>query len=208
MRDLEVRLLEGGETLLADVAAQPPGEGGSPRQLAWELLAPVAYVRLLHLHGSASKPQFDGYASDVTPTGFYKDYHYPNFQPARTLWYQDHGFHHTAENAYMGLGLPGGIRKELGLVGAVAVDIPANKLDKLASTPGLLVTPDANVKVSGSSTYSNQLWPYETGNATMWSDDLGTYASKMPTISSRICSCSWVRLKSIGSSYIYRLAGC
>ena len=25
----------------------------SPRQLAWELLAPVAYVRLLHLHGSA-----------------------------------------------------------------------------------------------------------------------------------------------------------
>jgi AcrR family transcriptional regulator len=25
-----------------------------PRQLAWELLAPVAYVRLLHLHGSAS----------------------------------------------------------------------------------------------------------------------------------------------------------
>jgi AcrR family transcriptional regulator len=26
----------------------------SPRQLAWQLLAPVAYVRLLHLHGSAS----------------------------------------------------------------------------------------------------------------------------------------------------------
>ena len=27
----------------------------------------------VHLHGSASKPQFDGYASDVTPAGFYKD---------------------------------------------------------------------------------------------------------------------------------------
>jgi AcrR family transcriptional regulator len=26
----------------------------SPRQLSWELLAPVAYVRLLYLHGSAS----------------------------------------------------------------------------------------------------------------------------------------------------------
>lgn len=26
----------------------------SPRQLAWELLAPVAYIRLLHLHGSAT----------------------------------------------------------------------------------------------------------------------------------------------------------
>jgi AcrR family transcriptional regulator len=26
----------------------------SPRQLAWELFAPVAYIRLLHLHGSAT----------------------------------------------------------------------------------------------------------------------------------------------------------
>ncbi len=57
----------------------------------------------VHLHGSGSLPQFDGYASDVTPPGFYKEYHYPNFQPARTLWYHDHGVHHTAQNAYSGL---------------------------------------------------------------------------------------------------------
>jgi FtsP/CotA-like multicopper oxidase with cupredoxin domain len=56
-----------------------------------------------HLHGSASRPQFDGYASDITNPGFYKDYHYPNFQPARTLWYHDHGVHFTAMNAYSGL---------------------------------------------------------------------------------------------------------
>ncbi|WP_104197406.1 multicopper oxidase family protein [Cryobacterium sp. M15] len=56
-----------------------------------------------HLHGSASLPQYDGYASDITPPGFYKDYHYPNFQPARTLWYHDHGVHNTAQNAYSGL---------------------------------------------------------------------------------------------------------
>jgi FtsP/CotA-like multicopper oxidase with cupredoxin domain len=56
-----------------------------------------------HLHGSASLPQFDGYASDVTHPGFFKDYHYPNFQPARTLWYHDHGVHFTAQNAYSGL---------------------------------------------------------------------------------------------------------
>lgn len=56
-----------------------------------------------HLHGSASLPQFDGYASDVTNTGFVKDYEYPNFQPARTLWYHDHGVHQTAQNAYSGL---------------------------------------------------------------------------------------------------------
>jgi spore coat protein A, manganese oxidase len=56
----------------------------------------------VHLHGSASLPQFDGYASDITRPGQYKDYHYPNFQQARTLWYHDHGVHHTAENAYHG----------------------------------------------------------------------------------------------------------
>ena len=57
----------------------------------------------VHLHGSASKPQFDGYASDVTNPGQYKDYEYPNTQTARTLWYHDHGVHHTAENVLMGL---------------------------------------------------------------------------------------------------------
>lgn len=56
-----------------------------------------------HLHGSASLPQYDGYASDVTNPGFQKDYRYPNFQPARTLWYHDHGVHFTAQNAYSGL---------------------------------------------------------------------------------------------------------
>jgi spore coat protein A len=57
----------------------------------------------VHLHGSASLPQYDGYASDTTAPGHWKDYHYPNFQDARTLWYHDHGIHHTANNAYMGL---------------------------------------------------------------------------------------------------------
>ena len=33
----------------------------------------------------------------------FKDYQYPNFQDARTLWYHDHGVHITANNAYMGL---------------------------------------------------------------------------------------------------------
>jgi FtsP/CotA-like multicopper oxidase with cupredoxin domain len=56
-----------------------------------------------HLYGAASLPQFDGYASDVTHPGFFKDYHYPSFQPARTLWYHDHGVHFTAQNAYSGL---------------------------------------------------------------------------------------------------------
>jgi spore coat protein A, manganese oxidase len=57
----------------------------------------------VHLHGSASLPQHDGYASDITNPGQYKDYRYPNWQNGRTLWYHDHGVHHTAENVSMGL---------------------------------------------------------------------------------------------------------
>src|SRR3954452_3002840 len=56
-----------------------------------------------HLHGSASLPQYDGYASDITFPGQRKQYFYPNAQEARTLWYHDHGVHHTSQNAYNGL---------------------------------------------------------------------------------------------------------
>jgi spore coat protein A len=61
------------------------------------------FTTSVHLHGSASLPQYDGYANDITAPGFYKDYRYPNLQPARTLWYHDHGVHHTAQNVYSGL---------------------------------------------------------------------------------------------------------
>ena len=57
----------------------------------------------VHLHGSASLPEYDGYASDISNPGQFKDYRYPNWQNARTLWYHDHGVHHTAENVFMGL---------------------------------------------------------------------------------------------------------
>lgn len=56
-----------------------------------------------HLHGSASLPQFDGYANDLTGLGQCKDYEYPNFQPARTLWYHDHAAHVTSQSVYSGL---------------------------------------------------------------------------------------------------------
>src|SRR4051812_6822173 len=56
-----------------------------------------------HLHGMPSEPQYDGYAGDYSRPGQWKDYVYPNSCEARTLWYHDHGVHHTAENVYMGL---------------------------------------------------------------------------------------------------------
>ena len=62
-----------------------------------------AFDTSTHLHGSASLPQFDGYANDITRPGEVKVYEYPDFQSARTLWYHDHAVHRTAQNVYTGL---------------------------------------------------------------------------------------------------------
>eukprot|EP01125_Pyxidicula_operculata_P020034 TRINITY_DN7310_c0_g1_i1.p1 TRINITY_DN7310_c0_g1~~TRINITY_DN7310_c0_g1_i1.p1 ORF type:complete len:930 (+),score=243.11 TRINITY_DN7310_c0_g1_i1:290-2791(+) len=56
----------------------------------------------VHLHGSGSLAPYDGWAEDMTWTGQYKDYHYPNNRPA-TLWYHDHSVHVTSDNAYSGM---------------------------------------------------------------------------------------------------------
>jgi spore coat protein A, manganese oxidase len=94
----------------------------------------------VHLHGSASLPQYDGYASDVTPPGFSKDYHYPNFQPARTLWYHDHAAHHTAHNAYGGLYAQYHLhdRAETELLPQGEFDVPLTVVDAMFSGDGSL----------------------------------------------------------------------
>lgn len=56
----------------------------------------------IHLHGMASLPEYDGYATDLIPPGYFKDYFYPNDRAA-TLWYHDHAVHKTSRNVYMGL---------------------------------------------------------------------------------------------------------
>jgi serine protease AprX len=86
-----------------------------------------------------------------------------------------------AKNAYTKFGLGSDEVNELKLVGAIAAQVKANKLEKLIDEPGLIVTPDATVKVSALP-YSNQLWPYEVSNANMWSDDVNRYSSSTPAI--------------------------
>src|SRR3954468_15476135 len=51
--------------------------------------------------------------------------------------------------------------KQLDLIGAVQAEVPAAQLKKLAGIPGLIVTPNANVKLSGVTTLlkSTQMWP-------------------------------------------------
>jgi spore coat protein A len=55
-----------------------------------------------HLHGMASLPHYDGYAEDLIPVDYFKDYIYPNDRAA-TLWYHDHSLDRTSYNVYRGL---------------------------------------------------------------------------------------------------------
>jgi serine protease AprX len=88
-----------------------------------------------------------------------------------------------ADRAYKGLGPASSNAKRLELVNGVAVEIPAALVTKLSSVPGLTVTPDALVRLSGSTApSSNQLWPYESGNDKLWADDSGKFGGKLPAI--------------------------
>lgn len=78
-------------------------------------------------------------------------------------------------------GVDASASKPLNLIGGVTASVPAKWLDKLSQVPGLIVTPDSLVKVSGGVS-STQLWPYESGNASLWLGDTTTYAGKAPAI--------------------------
>jgi serine protease AprX len=70
--------------------------------------------------------------------------------------------------------------KQLPLVGAVEATVPAAQIKKLQGVPGIVVTPDAKVKLAGY--LSTQLWPWESGNGFLWSGDQASYVGKTPAI--------------------------
>ena len=95
----------------------------------------------IHLHGMASLPQYDGYAQDVLPPDYYKDYIYPNNRAA-TLWYHDHATHNTARNVYMGLAgmyiVQDKVELDLPLPKG-EYDVPLIIQDKIFATNGSLI---------------------------------------------------------------------
>ena len=63
----------------------------------------------------------------------------------------------------------GTLRKQLPLVGGVAVTLPAARVSTLAKISGLTVSPDATLRQTAFDNYSNvQLWPYLSGIARLW----------------------------------------
>ena len=77
-----------------------------------------------------------------------------------------------------------GGEQNLNLVGGITASLPARLVAKLQSVPGLIVTPNAPVRLSGSVSglSSTQLWPYVSGNAYLWPGDTSTYSGKIPAI--------------------------
>ncbi len=76
----------------------------------------------------------------------------------------------------------GTLRKELPLVGGVAVTLPAARVAMLAKIKGITVSLDATLKASNYENLPNtELWPYLSGNAHLWSGQKKR-ASQMPTV--------------------------
>jgi spore coat protein A, manganese oxidase len=98
----------------------------------------------IHLHGMASLPHYDGYAEDLIPPNYYKDYKYPNDRAA-TLWYHDHAVHQTSRHVYMGLAGMYCVQDDLELnlpLPKGDYDVPLIIQDKQFSSDGSLVFND------------------------------------------------------------------
>ena len=67
-------------------------------------MPPAPEVRAVtHLHGGRNRPEDDGAADSWWKPGESRTFHYPNQQPAATLWYHDHAVGITRLNVYAGL---------------------------------------------------------------------------------------------------------
>ena len=137
------------------------GKGG--RRVAGALLAVVALALPLAASASARKDA-PPLAKYVSPGLLKKAQDNPT-QNIRIIIQSDGGSK-QADKALKGLGK---LKKDLRLIGAVSVEVPASVVNYLATVPGLTITPDSPVKVSGTVHYSRQMWPYESGNAALWS---------------------------------------
>jgi serine protease AprX len=112
--------------------------------------------------GSASD---GGYRSYIEPSLLAQAKEHPN---AYVRVIVQGGSPTTAQAAIVAAGLDGGrLGRKLALVQGTSAVLKAKRLEKLAETPGLVITPDQPVGPSDFS--SDQLWPIASGNAQLWS---------------------------------------
>ncbi len=104
----------------------------------------------LHLHGSNSEPQSDGYPTDTFTPGQSYVYNFNNNQEAATLWYHDHALGITGQNVMAGLAGfyllrdiddPAGGNGPLGIPAGPPYEIPLVLQDRTFNPDGSIFHP-------------------------------------------------------------------
>jgi serine protease AprX len=87
-----------------------------------------------------------------------------------------------AEGGQQGVDDSEQVNRKLRLVGSIAVQLKAKKISYLAHIPGLTVTYDSKVQLSGTVTYtSKHIWPTASGLKPLWGN-LPATGQEMPAI--------------------------
>jgi FtsP/CotA-like multicopper oxidase with cupredoxin domain len=104
----------------------------------------------IHLHGSNTEPQSDGYPTDTFTPGQTYIYNFNNNQEAATLWYHDHALGITGQNVMAGLaGVyllrdiddPVGGNGPLGIPAGAPYEIPLVLQDRILNPDGSIFHP-------------------------------------------------------------------
>ncbi|MFI6442593.1 multicopper oxidase family protein [Streptomyces sp. NPDC050759] len=106
MKPAAVEILPGRKTEVLTYAGTFPGptiRARRGRRVLVTYTNQLATPAITHLHGGHVAADSDGYPMDALAPGGSKTDHYPNKQPAATLWYHDHAHHLDSEQVYRGL---------------------------------------------------------------------------------------------------------
>jgi serine protease AprX len=151
------------------------GRGGDHRsRKGMTTLVVLALALAMPLAATAKSPKEDGGAAYIAP-GVYQAAEKSQGGKIRVIIQSPAGLA-GAKEANQGLGV---LKQELDLIGAVAAEIPAARLNALEKIDGLVVTLDGVVRPTSYS--SAQLWPHENGLDKLWGTALSP-APKAPTI--------------------------
>ena len=117
----------------------------------------------LHLYGGHGLSGSAGFPTDLVEPGHTRFYHYPNNQPAATLWYHDHAHLLAAEHVYRGMSglylLEDPAEARLGLPSG-RYDIPIMLRDGCLSAAGDLVWAPGDAAGRGTVLVNGRPWPY------------------------------------------------
>jgi serine protease AprX len=151
------------------------GRGGDHRsRKGMTTLIVLALALAMPLAATAKSSNEDGGAAYIAP-GVYQAANGNPGGKIRVIIQSPAGLE-GAKQANQGLG---DLKQELDLIGAVAAEIPAARVNALEKIDGLVVTLDAVVRATEYT--STQLWPHENGAYKLWGTTLSP-APKAPTI--------------------------